>query len=110
MGAALLNKASQLMCPHGGTVTIITSNSRAKASGDFLVRASDTFTIAGCPLIVSGVAHPCVKVTWVQPAGRSKTVSDANLTEQSTGLCVAADQAAQGTVQIVFSQPRVKGL
>jgi hypothetical protein len=109
--AGLLNAATSMMCPHGGQVTAITSNTRAKADGAFLLRASDTFTIAGCPFVVGVVLlHPCVKVTWAQPALQSKTMSDPNLTEASVGLCMAADQAVQGTVQILSTQQKVAGL
>jgi hypothetical protein len=97
------------MCPHGGTVSIVTSNARVSAGGDFLVRASDTFLIAGCPFVLGIVPHPCMQVQWVQPAARSQALSDFTLTEASVGLCVAADQAVQGPVQIVSTQPQVAG-
>jgi uncharacterized Zn-binding protein involved in type VI secretion len=105
----LLNTSSVLMCPHGGTVSIVSSNTRAKAGGDFVARSSDTFTIAGCPLNVSGSPHPCVSVNWVQPDTRSKAMGDFTLSQESMGLCVAGDQAPQGTVLINSTQPRVSG-
>jgi hypothetical protein len=108
--AGLLNASSVLMCPHGGTVQVITSNTRTKAAGDFVLRQSDTFLVAGCPFFVGLLPHPCVQVQWVQPAMQSQAVGDFTLTEQSVGLCTAADQAVQGTVLIVFTQPRVAGL
>jgi hypothetical protein len=105
----LLTSASTLMCPHGGSVSITTSNSRAKA-GAPLVRAGDTYTVAGCPFTLPGGApHPCVRVQWIQPTTRDKAGGDAALNEQSVGLCLAADQAPQGTVQVVATQPRVAG-
>ena len=107
--AGLLNRSSMLMCPHGGTVTIITSNSQVMAGGDFVVRSSDTFMIVGCPFFIGPSPHPCVQVQWVQPAARSQAMGDFTLTEESVGLCVAADQAVQGTVQTVFAQPQVAG-
>jgi hypothetical protein len=105
----LLNLSSMLMCPHGGTVTIVSSNARVMAGGDFVVRSSDTFIIAGCPFILGLIPHPCVMVQWVQPAARSQALGDFNLTEESMGLCVAADQAVQGTVLIILTQPQVAG-
>ncbi len=58
----LLTTASVLMCPHGGSVTATSSNTRAEA-GDYLVRMSDTFTIAGCAFALpSGTPHPCVRI------------------------------------------------
>lgn len=107
--AGLLNTASVLMCPHGGTVSAISSNARVSAAGSFVLRPSDTFLIAGCPFVVGVVPHPCVQVQWVVPDAQSKAMSDFTLSEQSVGLCVAADQAPQGTVLITFTQPRVSG-
>lgn len=106
---ALLNTSSVMMCPHGGTVSAVTSNSRAKAGGDFILRKSDTFTIAGCPLNISGSPHPCVRVQWMVSATRSKATGDFTLTTDSVGMCLAGDQAPQGTVLINFTQPRVSG-
>ena len=105
----LLNMSSVMMCPHGGQVQAITANSKVQAAGDFALRMSDTFLIAGCPFIVALAPHPCVQVRWVQPAARSQVSGDYTLTEASVGLCVAADQAAQGPVVIVVTQPRVAG-
>jgi hypothetical protein len=107
----LLTTASMLMCPHGGTVQIISSNTRVTAGGDFLARSSDTFIIAGCPFVIPpvGPPSPCVQVQWVQTALESQTMGDFNLTEESVGLCLAATQAPQGTVLISMTQPQVAG-
>lgn len=107
---ALLTSTSVMMCPHGGTVQPITSNTRVSAGGDFVLRQSDTFVIAGCPFCIGPSPHPCVQVQWVEAAAQSQAVSDFTLTEESIGLCVAADQAAQGMVLISFTQPQVSGL
>lgn len=108
--AGLLNTSSVLMCPHGGTVSAISSNTRVMAAGDPVLRASDTFMVAGCPFVIGVVPHPCVQVQWVQPDTESQVLSDFTLSESSVGLCVAADMAVQGTALIVFTQPRVSGL
>jgi hypothetical protein len=107
--AGLLNTSSIMMCPHGGTVSAVSANTRVKAASDFVLRASDTFLIAGCAFVIGVVPHPCLQVQWVQPDMRSQVMSDSTLSEQSVGLCVAADQAVQGTVLIMFTQPRVSG-
>ncbi|WNG46202.1 hypothetical protein F0U60_20325 [Archangium minus] len=110
MMGALLTTASTLQCPHGGAVQAMSSNNRAKAGGDFLVRASDTFTITGCTFAPGGAAHPCVRVQWVSTALRVKVLQDALLTMDSVGMCLAADNAPQGTVLISATQQRAKGL
>lgn len=108
--APYLTTASQLMCPHGGTVLPVSTNARVIAGGAPILRASDTFTVAGCPLVVGAGPHPCVTARWVQPAGRSKVLGDLTLTAQSVGFCQAADQAVQGTVQVVFANARAGGV
>lgn len=106
----LLTASSVMMCPHGGTVQAVTSNTRTRAAGDFVLRASDTFLVVGCPFVIGIVPHPCVQVQWVVPASRSQAIGDPALTEASVGLCSAPDQAVQGTVLVIAAQPRVSGL
>jgi len=108
--ANLLNTSTVMMCPHGGTVSVITSNTRVNAGGGPAVLASDTYLIAGCPFVIGIVPHPCMLVQWVQPNARSQVSGDFTLSETSVGLCQAADQAVQGAVLIVFTQPQVSGI
>lgn len=107
--AKLITTSSMLMCPHGGSVSIVSSNLRAMA-GASLARSSDTFIIAGCLLNVAGAPHPCVTVRWLLTALRCKAGGDACLTDASVGLCIAADQAPQGTVLIQLTQQRASAL
>ena len=108
--ANLLDTSSVMMCPHGGSVIAISSNTRAKTSSGAILRASDTFTIAGCAFNISGAPHPCVSVNWVSPDARTKALDDLTLSQQSIGLCVAGDQAVQGVVLITSTQARVSGM
>jgi hypothetical protein len=106
-----LNTASVLQCPHGGMVTAITTNVAAQAAGDFIVRASDTFMIAGCAFTLPpGTPHPCMTVQWIMSALMNTVMGDSVLTEESVGLCVAADQVPQGPVMISSTQPLVSGI
>jgi hypothetical protein len=105
----LLNCSTQMMCPHGGQVQIITQNTKTRGGGDFLVLSSDTYVVSGCPFTIGVVYHPCVSVRWAVTALASKAVSQPTLSMDSVGLCVAADQAVQGMVQIVSTQTRVSG-
>ena len=104
-----LTTESVMMCPHGGQVQPISSNTRVQAAGDFVLRSSDTFLIVGCPFVLGIPPHPCMQVQWVQPDTQSQVMGDFTLSEDSLGLCVAADLAVQGTVLIIFTQPRVSG-
>jgi len=107
--AEFLTTASQLMCPHGGTVSASSQNSQTRAGGAPIVRQSDTFTVAGCPFNISGSPHPCVRVQWSSAAARNSVVSGQALTRDCVGLCLAGDNAPQGTVMVVSTQPRAKG-
>jgi hypothetical protein len=108
--AGLLTTSSSMMCPHGGMVQAVSSNTKAKAAGAYILRSSDTFTIVGCTVNILGAPHPCIQVQWVQTALKSKATGDFTLTSQSLGLCVAADRAVQGTVLINATQSLVSGI
>lgn len=112
MASPLLTTASSLLCPHGGAVAIASSNTKVTA-GAPLALATDTFTITGCPFQipvgVGTVPHPCVKVQWIKPNFRTDVNGQPTLSQDSVGLCLAADQLPQGPVSIVQAQPRVTG-
>jgi hypothetical protein len=109
MAAPFLTTASVLMCPHGGSVMASSSNTSAKA-GAAIVRPSDTFSIAGCAFTLpNGTPHPCMSVQWSKSLLRCKAAGDAALAQDSIGLCLAADQAPQGSVLIQSTQPRASG-
>jgi hypothetical protein len=104
-----LTVASTLMCPHGGTALIVTTNSRASA-GALLATASDSVTIAGCPFTLPGPApSPCVTVQWVVPEMRVKIGGAPGLDTSSVGLCLSAAGAPQGPVIVQATQPRMSG-
>jgi hypothetical protein len=108
---ALLTTASTLQCPHGGTVTLVTANATTQVSGAFAITAADTLTIAGCPFTIPpGTPHPCTTVQWVSTDTKSTIGGNATLSEESVGLCLAADQAPQGPVMITAGQSAVSGL
>ena len=104
---ALLTTSSSLMCPHGGTVTGTPGATRA-SSDSTLLRASDSFSIAGCTFNVGGSPQPCTTVQWIVTAQRVKHEGDFVLTESSVGLCIGP--APQGTVIVAATQSAVSGL
>jgi len=104
-----LTASSALTCPHGGTVTPVPANTAITLSGDPIVVASDTFPIVGCTFL-PGAPHPCIRVKWVATALRGAADGAQALTKDSVGLCLAADDAVQGVVLILETQPKVSGL
>jgi hypothetical protein len=109
MASHFLTMTSSLSCPHGGTVTPSTSNTRVKADGNFVLRSTDTFTIGGCPYVRGTTPNPCVRAQWDVHAERHTSQSDPSLTEESVGLCLDASGATQGTVVIASTQSRAAG-
>jgi hypothetical protein len=106
---ALLTTASSLMCPHGGTVTATPGGPPMATADATILRATDTFIIAGCPFVTpAAVPDPCTTVQWVSTAQKVKHAGDLVLTEASVGLCIGA--APQGAVIVAATQPKVSGL
>ncbi len=103
----VLTVSDIIMCPHGGTVSISSTQSRARAGGALIVRPGDIFVVAGCPFNVSSAPHPCVVVEWLNESPRAKAGGAGVLTTSSIGICKAGDQAPQGTALIQKTQTRV---
>lgn len=109
-GHHFLTVTSTLKCPHGGIVTASTSNKRVKAAGQFIVRSTDTFTIAGCSHTIGSTPHPCVRVKWDVHCEKHTSQGAASLNQDSVGFCLAADNGMQGSVVIASTQGRGAGL
>jgi hypothetical protein len=114
MAGNSITTAAQLKCPHGGTVSIVSSNSKVTACGSPLALASDTFTISGCsfqiPVGTGTVPSPCVRVQWLVTDMRNKANSTLGLSKSSAGLCLAATQVPQGPVTISSTQSKASGM
>ena len=111
MSGNTLNVNSTLMCPHGGTVQIVSANTRVKAGGAFAALATDTFTISGCPFQIPAavpIPSPCVLVQWIVPDARSRANGNFTLSQSSVGLCMSATGIPQGTVMVANTQPQVR--
>lgn len=105
-----LDTASTLMCPHGGTVSAATADTAVSTAQGNIVLQTDTFTVAGCPFVIGPSPHPCVQVQWVSAATKSLVTNNPPLLDSSTGLCIAADGAPQGSVLVVVTQQQVTGV
>jgi hypothetical protein len=109
MASHFLTVTTSMSCPHGGTITPSTSNTRVKAAGDFVLRFTDTFTVGGCPYVRGTVPNPCVRVQWDVHAQRHASHGDLSLTEESIGLCLDGSGGTQGIAVISSTQSRGAG-
>ena len=98
------------MCPHGGSISIISTNVRVTAGGQPLATFGDQFMIAGCAFTIPpGKPQPCLKVQWLMPAVRVTIGGQAAILQTSSGLCLTAEQIPQGPPTITVAQTRVMG-
>jgi hypothetical protein len=110
MSSGIYHVNAPTQCPHGGTATTISSNTRVKVSGMPVATISDTTMVAGCAFTVPVKGpQPCVKVQWLVPATRVKVMNNLVLLQQSNGLCQSAEQVPQGPPLVISTQLRVKG-
>ena len=110
MPGYLLAVDSTVMCPHGGQISVITTNSRVFLGGQPAVVQPDTFFIAGCPFTLpNGLPHPCFLAKWLVVATRVLVNNTPAVLQDSVGLCQATDQSPQGPPNVVVTQMRVKG-
>lgn len=110
MPGFLMQVGASAICPHGGQVSVVSSNFRVKAGGQPLATLADTFTVAGCAFTVPGPKpQPCVKLQWLVPASRVMVGGQPAILQASTGLCLSAEQIPNGPPNVVATQVRVKG-
>jgi hypothetical protein len=107
MGAPILQAGCTMMCPHGGQVQVVASQSKVTLGGAPALLAGDTTTVAGCVFTVGPKPQPCLTVQWSAPATKVKIANQAPLLKTSIGLCKSAEGIPQGPVQIVSTQTKV---
>jgi len=112
MAGHTLNVNASLQCPHGGSVSISSSNQRAKADSASIATQPDTTTVSGCPFQKPAgsttVPSPCVRVQWIVADLRVKANSTPALSKSAVGLCFSAESIPQGPVSIVNTQSKAQ--
>ncbi len=110
MAGHTLNVNSTLMCPHGGSVSIISANTRVKVDSAYAALATDQFVVSGCPFQipvgVGTIPSPCLTVQWIVTDLRVKVNSTPTLSRSDVGLCMSGAQIPQGPVVIANTQVR----
>ena len=92
MAGYAINTSATLQCPHGGIVTIASSNMRSKAASASIATQSDTTTVAGCAFTLPGPKpSPCVRVQWIVADTRVKAGQVPSLSQSAVGICFSAD-------------------
>lgn len=110
MAVPILTTASTILCPHGGSAVLFTSNTIARIQGAPALLLTDLHPVAGCPFVAGTVPSPCVLIRWVVGATQTNVNGIPVLLQNSVGLCLNAAQAPQGTAIVAQVQPVATGL
>ncbi len=105
----ILTTSSTLMCPHGGSVMLMTSNTLLVIQGAPALLLTDQHTVAGCVFVVGIKPQPCVTVRWLVGATETNVNGVPVLLQNSVGLCFSAEQIPQGPPQVVQVQSVAQG-
>jgi hypothetical protein len=107
VSAPILQFGCTMMCPHGGQVQAVPSQTKVLLEGQPALLVSDTFLILGCPFVIGIVPSPCISVTWTAPAAQVQISGQPPLLQTSLGLCNSPAGAPQGTALISGVQTKV---
>ena len=111
MPGPLFHVGAVAMCPHGGQVTTISSNTRVLVTGMPVATLADTFLVAGCAFTLPPPKpQPCVRVQWIVAAARVLVNGTPPITQASTGLALSVEGIPGGPPLVVQTQPRVSAL
>ena len=108
MPGKILTTATMASCAHGGQASFTASQSAVTIDGSAALVATDSTTIAGCSFMIGNTPSPCTTVQWQGPATRVTAGGTAVLLDTSTGLCMSAASAPQGSLQISTVQSKVE--
>lgn len=111
MPGFLFHVGASAICPHGGQVSVVSTNTRVLVNGMPVATLGDTYPVAGCVFTVPGPKpQPCVLVRWLVPATRVLINGQPAILQLSTGLCQSAEQIPAGPPTVVATQTRVMGM
>ncbi len=69
MPSPMIQVGAQLLCPHGGTITLIPAGVSVQSDGQPVASTSATGVVAGCTNTVASLGQvPCTTVTWTMGA------------------------------------------
>jgi hypothetical protein len=95
---------SKIVCPHGGQVLLLTSNTRVFVGNVPALMESEIHPVIGCAFTVGSKYSPCVKVGWTQGSVKTKVNGVSLLVKNSIGKCTNLEGAPQGTAIIINTQ------
>ena len=111
MPGNILNISSTVMCMHGGSAILTTSNSKVMADNVPALLESDIHSVAGCPFqipIGTGTKpSPCIRIEWSGGSTQLQVNGVGVLLQSSIGKCYSPEGAMQGMATIANTQMKV---
>jgi hypothetical protein len=104
-----LTTTSTVVCPHFGSVLLVTSNDKALVENTPILLQPEEHAVLGCSFAPGGVASPCVKVRWLTGTTQSMILNVPALLQTSVGLCFNGLEVPQGPAVVMQTQTRAMG-
>ena len=108
MPGYVLTSASTIQCTHGGSASVMPSNTKVMADGSPILVESDVHTVAGCSFMIGNTPSPCLQIAWSGGAAKVSINGTAVLVKSSVGQCKAGTGAVQGTATVASTQSKVQ--
>jgi hypothetical protein len=110
MPGQILTTMAQIKCMHGGTVILLTSNTKLTVDNAPALLESDVHPVAGCPFTIGPKYSPCIRVEWTAGAALLKSNGTKVLVRSSVGKCISAEGATQGIAIIASTQMKTTAM
>ena len=111
MPGNVLNISSTVLCMHGGSAILTTSNSKLMVDNVPALLESDVHSVAGCqfqiPVGPGTKPSPCVRIEWSLGATQMQVNGVGVLLQSSIGKCYSPEGAMQGVANIVNTQVKI---
>ncbi len=108
MPGFVLTSASTIQCTHGGSASVVPSNTKVMADNSPILVESDIHTVAGCPFMMGNTPSPCLQIAWSAGAAKVTINGTAVLVKSSVGQCKAGTGAVQGVATVANTQSKVQ--
>ncbi|MEM9293219.1 MAG: hypothetical protein AAGD01_16170 [Acidobacteriota bacterium] len=113
MPGPLVQVGANIRCPHGGTVMILPTNPRVRATAP-VGMLNHQSPVAGCPFQIPTPGgpkpQPCVRVQWTLGTLRVKANGIPVINRSAIGMCFSIEGIPQGPPIIATTQMRAKGM
>jgi hypothetical protein len=111
MPGNVLTTSSTVLCMHGGSAILTTSNSKMMVDSMPALLETDVHSVAGCPFQIpapSGTKpSPCIRIQWSGGAVKLTVGGVGVLMQSSIGMCYSPEGAVQGVANIVNTQVKI---